>query len=181
MPPKKSRKYVRKFPVCTRSNSKLICLPPEKVGRTHWRRGLWRCQIRGNWSCGRCGASCCGWRWTNDTLNEELTNPMWTKYHGTFDNELPNEDPAQLPAELSLKEPYDLFRMYIDDEVLDLMVQETVRCARTKAEKPVEIFSTDQEELLRFILRISLSHWRCGAVQQSSQRENPSSPTRNDW
>ena len=48
----------------------------------------------------------------DDTLNEELTNPMWTKDHGTFDNELPNEDPAQLPAELSLKEPYDLFRVH---------------------------------------------------------------------
>ena len=56
------------------------------------------------------------------------------------------------------------FFVYIDDEVLDLMIQETVRYARTKAEKPVEIFSTDPEELLRFILRISLSHWGCGAV-----------------
>ena len=162
MPPKKSRKYVRKFPVCTRSNSKLICLPPEKVD------GLTDDEDFDDAELGEIEVADVAGQVVvddneDDTLNEELTNPMWTKDHGIFDNELPNEDPAQLPAELSLKEPYDLFRMYIDDEVLDLMVQETVRYARTKAEKPVEIFSTDQEELLRFILRISLSHWRCGA------------------
>ena len=78
MPPKKSRKYVRKFPVCTRSNSKLICLPPEKVD------GLTDDEDFDDAELGEIEVADVAGQLVvdddeDDTLNEELTNPMWTK------------------------------------------------------------------------------------------------------